>query len=232
MNFLFDIDGTLTPARKPMDSKFKRFFADWISVQRSRGNRVILVTGSEREKTLEQIGTPLWRFVDGSYQNCGNQLYVRGKLIWQSSWRMSPSLHLDIIDLIQRSSWYGTAKNNIEERVGMVNISTVGRDCTDKQRSDYYQWDMINLERTSIADTLRRNHKGVELAIGGEISIDIYEKGKDKSQIIDRIIGKNIFFGNRCEEGGNDHTISMRSEVSHCVENWIETKDILESTYS
>ena len=69
INYLFDIDGTLTPHRQPMVKSFKSFFADWISKKRDQNDKVFLVTGSDKDKTIEQIGLPLWRFVDGSYQN-------------------------------------------------------------------------------------------------------------------------------------------------------------------
>ena len=73
INYLFDVAGTLTYARQPMASDFKDFFVDWINEQRSLGNKVFLVTGSDSKKTIEQIGQPLWRYVDGCFQNCGNQ---------------------------------------------------------------------------------------------------------------------------------------------------------------
>ena len=52
-HFLFDVDGTLTPARSKIDKKFKKFFANWTTFQKEEGNEVFLVTGSEKEKTVE-----------------------------------------------------------------------------------------------------------------------------------------------------------------------------------
>ena len=197
INYLFDVDGTLTYARQPMVSDFRDFFVDWINKQRSLGNKVFLVTGSDSKKTKEQIGQPLWRYVDGCFQNCGNQYYEQGKLRWQSSWRMSADLHLDMLELLEASRWYGTAGLNIEERAGMVNISTIGRSCSQEQRKEYHEWDLENKERINIVNILSHKYNNIDLAIGGEISIDIYEKGKDKSQVIDRISGNNIFFGDK-----------------------------------
>tara|TARA_R110002020_G_scaffold103752_3_gene243090 strand:- start:9353 stop:10048 length:696 start_codon:yes stop_codon:yes gene_type:complete len=227
MNFLFDVDGTLTPPREPMDDKFRTFFVEWIISQRKQGNRIIFVTGSDTEKTIQQVGADLWRFIDGSYQNCGNQLYVGGKLIRESDWKMSGFLRLDILDLIEKSPWYGTAKNNIEERVGMVNISTVGRDCSAWQRSEYHKWDNLHLERRDIINTLKSKHPKIDLTIGGEISIDIYEKGKDKSQVIDRLRDRCVFVGDQCDIGGNDHTIAMKADEYHHVKNYRETWNLI-----
>ena len=54
MTFLFDVDGTLTDARKPIDPKFKDFMIEFIS-----NNKCMIVTGSDRSKTVEQIGLEL-----------------------------------------------------------------------------------------------------------------------------------------------------------------------------
>jgi len=227
MNFLFDVDGTLTLPRETIDDKFKAFFAGWITSQRRQGNRVIFVTGSDKEKTIEQIGENLWKFADGSYQNCGNQLYVGGKLMRESVWKMSARLHLDMLELIEKSPWYGTSKKNIEERVGMVNITTVGRDCSKQQRKEYFNWDKIHLERRDMVSILSYKHPKIDLSIGGEISIDIYEKGKDKSQVIDRLGGRCVFIGDRCDAGGNDHSIAMKADKYHHVKDYRETWDLI-----
>ena len=72
INYLFDIDGTLTLPRQPMQKDFKKFFAGWVAAKRKTKDKVFFVTGSDRGKTVEQVGLALWRFVDGSYQNFGN----------------------------------------------------------------------------------------------------------------------------------------------------------------
>ena len=69
----------------------------------------------------------------------------------------------------------------------------------------------------------------------GEISIDIYPKGKNKAQVLDEIMGEVIFFGDRCEEGGNDSPIIKRLETEKekreyevfNVSNFNETWEIL-----
>ena len=227
INYLFDVDGTLTPSRKPMVEDFKNYFKFWVRTQQSSGNKVYLVTGSDKDKTIEQVGQELWKMVDGSYQNAGNQLFVNGDLVFESDWEMPKDLESVALDLIGQSGWYGTADNNIEKRIGMVNISTIGRDCTDKQRADYCEWDKENLERETRADVINSNFDDIEAVIGGEISIDIYPKGKDKSQILGCLEGKNIFFGDNCYLGGNDYTIAEAAYEKYHVADWTQTRDIL-----
>ena len=227
INYLFDVDGTLTPSRKPMVEDFKNYFKFWVSTQQSSGNKVYFITGSDYDKTVEQVGEDLWNLVDGSYQNSGNRLFCQGRLIFESEWEMPEDLESVVLTLIRQSDWYGTAENNVEHRMGMVNISTIGRDCTDKQRADYYEWDKENLERETIADVINSNFEDIEAVIGGEISIDIYPKGKDKSQILGCLEGKNIFFGDKCYLGGNDYTISEAAYEKYHVADWTQTRDIL-----
>ena len=227
INYLFDVDGTLTPSRKPMVEDFKNYFKFWVSTQQSSGNKVYFVTGSDYDKTVEQVGEDLWTLVDGSYQNSGNRLFCQGRLIFESEWEMPEDLESVVLTLIRQSDWYGTAENNVEHRMGMVNISTIGRDCTDKQRAEYYEWDKESLERETIADVINSNFDDIEAVIGGEISIDIYPKGKDKSQILGCLEGKNIFFGDKCYLGGNDYTISEAAYEKYHVADWTQTRDIL-----
>jgi phosphomannomutase len=231
INFLFDIDGTLTPPRQKIPSSFRRSFGDWVVAQRTRGNRVFLVTGSNKTKTKEQVGVSLWRVVNGCYQNCGNQLYVRGRLIKQSAWKIPVELRLDILELCEASQWFGRAKINIEERVGMVNISTVGRSASRRLRTQYYIWDAEHGEREGIVTRLSSKHPNLEYAIGGEISIDIYPNGKNKSQVLEDMTGDTVFFGDKCDAGGNDYHISQKVDRYYHVEGWRETKNILETVY-
>ena len=231
MNFFFDIDGTLTPARQKIDSGFKNYFAKWAAERMSEGDNVVLVTGSDSKKTVEQIGSPLWRLVNASYQNCGNQMYRHGKLIKESKWKMSAHLHLDILTLIETSPYFGKAERNIEERAGMINISTVGREADQSLRKAYFTWDSTVGERKKIVDILSMRYPKLEFAIGGEISIDIYPKGKDKSQVLKDFTGKSVFFGDSCDEGGNDYTISRSCDKYHNVNNWQEPKIVIDCYY-
>tara|TARA_R110002110_G_scaffold100573_2_gene256240 strand:+ start:247 stop:969 length:723 start_codon:yes stop_codon:yes gene_type:complete len=227
MNFLFDVDGTLTPPMGKMNNKFRIFFGEWVLRQQQDGNKVFLVTGSDRVKTLEQIGIALYRLMDGVYQSCGNEFYIRNRLIKYSNWSMSPDLHLDILDVLQKSEWHGRADNNIEERAGMINISTVGRGANKSLRKEYHDWDTKSCERERIVEELSYKHPDLEFSIGGEISIDIYPKGNDKSQVLSDMKGKCIFFGDRCGVGGNDFTIATMSDYSYNVKGWKQTKGIL-----
>ena len=114
----------------------------------------------------------------------------------------------------------------------MVNFSIVGRDCTQEQREDFFKWDNENNERQRIANIIKNKAKGIDAVIGGQISIDIYPEGKDKSQILKHIKEdinldshtktlankcEYIFLGDKTEEGGNDYPLAkLMEETDNC----------------
>ena len=60
--FIFDVDGTLTPSRKQIDKEFAKFFLHFCKT-----NYVYFVTGSDRDKTVEQVGDTLYGMAAVSY---------------------------------------------------------------------------------------------------------------------------------------------------------------------
>jgi phosphomannomutase len=79
MNFVFDVDGTLTPSRKSIDPKFAEWFLDF-----TKKNKVYLVSGSDYAKTLEQLGETICNSVAGVYSCAGNALYVKKYILIHS----------------------------------------------------------------------------------------------------------------------------------------------------
>ena len=61
--YVFDVDGTLTPSRGLIDPEFKAFFNAFCLF-----NDVYLVTGSDRDKTIEQVGEDTYNLCKRVYQ--------------------------------------------------------------------------------------------------------------------------------------------------------------------
>jgi len=79
--------------------------------------------------------------------------------------------------------------------------------------------------------------EGLEAAIGGETGIDIYEKGRNKAQLLSHLgeVGEIHFFGDAIYEGGNDWPLAeaIRNrdnplDTIHCVTSWEETYSLLQ----
>ena len=94
-------------------------------------------------------------------------------------------------------------------------------------------------ERKIIAQAIKEKFPDLDAVIGGQISIDIYPKGNDKSQVLEHIErnhskGKIIFIGDGIENGGNDYPLAeLMDNTEICdwyhTKGWEHTKEILES---
>jgi phosphomannomutase len=205
INYLFDVDGTLTPSRCVIDPDFKLFFLEWI-----KGKKVYLVTGSDYEKSREQLGTEILEAVDLCFNNAGNLHTRKGKEIYRLNWQPSPQLIAKLNQFLEESNYPLRTGNHIEYRIGMVNFSIVGRDCSYEERLEYFDYDTLNNERTEICQKIMEEFPDLEASIGGQISVDIYPKGRNKGQILSFFDGPIIFFGDMTEPGGNDYEIASK----------------------
>jgi phosphomannomutase len=226
-NYVFDVDGTLTPSRLPIDKKFEEFFLKWMD-----GKNVYLVTGSDKDKTIEQVGEKIWTKCTRVYQSCGNAVYEKGKLVKENKFKLDPELKFILVETLVNSKVPVKYGNHIEERPGLINFSTIGRNVPQEIRSTYVKWDNKHSERKRICERITKQLPRLEASIGGEISIDIYPKGQNKSQILKDLEGEIMFFGDKCEPGGNDYPIVEKikdKHIVHKVKDWQSTKSILES---
>lgn len=226
MNFVFDIDGTLTPSRQKIDSKFEIFFIEWI-----KNKMVYLVSGSDYPKSQEQVGDYILNHVTGCFSTAGNVFYIQGKEVYRNEWIATEKLRNFLTNIMNQSPYPVRAGNHLEQRIGMINFSIVGRNCTHEQRKEYFKYDLKVKEREKICELIVKNFPELEASIGGEISIDIYPIGKNKAQIINHIAGPIHFFGDRTEEKGNDYVIAyaLRNppHIVTQVKDWQQTWEIL-----
>ncbi len=235
MIYLFDIDGTLTPSRLRIDPEFEQFFLQWM-----KDKEVIFVTGSDKEKTIEQVGEKIWTNASRIYQSCGNAVYQGGYLIHKNQFDLDPELKKLLLEFIMLSDCPKQFDNHIEERIGLINFSTIGRSCPQEAREEYYKWDIQVKERETFCNKIEERFPELEATIGGQISIDIYPKGQNKAQVLEDLVGDHItFFGDKCEPGGNDYPIvaelekqfeeNNRHSVVHRVKDYKDTWNILKT---
>lgn len=225
---MFDIDGTLTPARQKMTDDFAEFFLPFC-----KKNRVYLVTGSDYNKVLEQVPKRILLLVKGIFTCSGNQYWESGSLVYEKEFIVPEKLISFLEEKIEYAGYHTKTGNHIESRSGMVNFSTIGRNCTQEQREDYYHWDKEEGERKVLRDRIKYMFPELDCVIGGEISVDIYPAGRDKSQAISFIKEKHTsapisFFGDRLFPGGNDFPVysvlnSQALDVAIPVKEWKET---------
>lgn len=222
VTYCFDVDGTLTPSRSIIDEQFRKEFIAF-----ANKHDVCLVTGSDYPKTLEQVGQEVIDACSFVFNCCGNEVRTKDHIRYQSTWKAGGMLLLALEYEKRKSNFQWKTGKHIEQRIGMVNFSVVGRNAQKEERQLYVGWDSVKNERIEIAEHIRKMFPELDCSIAGETGIDIYPKGKDKSQVKEWIENKLVFFGDRCEEGGNDYPLAKVADIVYNVKDWQETQNIL-----
>ena len=205
--YIFDVDGTLTPSRKKIESEFAEFFLEFI-----KNNHVSLVTGSDREKTLEQVTPEIYNSCKRVYNCSGSDVYEGDLIVYRNDWELPKDVERFLQDELDFSQFPVRNGNHIERRPGGVNFSILGRDSDPMLgRKEYISWDTIHSERKFISLRIMDMFPDITVALGGQTGIDIGPKGADKSQIL-RDFDKTDdvhFFGDMMNEGQNDYPLAM-----------------------
>ena len=230
--FIFDVDGTLTPSRQKISSDFISLFHDFV-----RKEKVYLVTGSDREKTLEQVTPEIYNSCQRVYNCSGSDVYEGDENVYRSDWDLPWEVERFLDDELDYSQFPMRNGNHIERRPGGVNFSILGR-AKDPffGRSEYVKWDKDTNERADIADRIRTNFPGLSVALGGQTGIDIGPWGSDKSQILRDFSSEDElhFFGDRMDKGGNDYSLGEAVKelggYTYNVNSYLDTKSVIISS--
>lgn len=198
----FDVDGTITDARRPIDPKM-------LEVLLNLANREIvwLVTGSDEPKCREQVG-PLFDAVERVYCCAGAELWIGSKLESYASWDIPVPLIEDLYSALKSSEYEEQTGAHVEIRTGMINLSIPGRRATQAQRERFTAWDEKTGTRRRIADEINRRYPNVHATLGGKTGIDVTERGRGKHVILEDSWFNMWFWGDECRPGGNDHSLA------------------------
>ncbi|XP_075624091.1 phosphomannomutase 2 [Balearica regulorum gibbericeps] len=236
---LFDVDGTLTAPRQKITAEMAAF------LQKLRQKvKVGVVGGSDFEKIKEQLGDDVVEKFDYVFPENGLVAYKDGKFL--SKQNIQGHLGEDILqDLINYCLSYiakiklpkkrGTF---IEFRNGMLNVSPIGRSCSQEERVEFYELDKKEHIREKFVADLRREFagKGLTFSIGGQISFDVFPDGWDKRYCLGIIAEDGYetvyFFGDKTMPGGNDYEIFKDSRTEgHSVTSPQDTRRICEELF-
>jgi len=112
----------------------------------------------------------------------------------------------------------------VEFRDGLINVCPVGRSCNQAERDQFAAYDKEHGIREKFVQDLRTQFPdlGLAFSIGGQISIDVFPEGWDKTYAL-RYVEKDFnvihFFGDKTAPGGNDHEIFADARtIGHTVE--------------
>ena len=116
--FIFDVDGTLTESRQQIDLSFEVYMIKFCCKY-----DVYLVTGSDRAKTVEQVGLDIYNRSKRVYNCSGADVYERDNNVFKSNWKPSRKLINFLSDELDFSTFPQKTGNHIEHRPGAVSYT-------------------------------------------------------------------------------------------------------------
>ncbi|VBB30306.1 unnamed protein product [Acanthocheilonema viteae] len=173
---LFDVDGTLTLPRQKMDPAMSNFL-----MEVHKTVPLAIVSGSDLPKVVEQLGENL---EDGKILTCTNR-----KILSRFNY------------VFCENGLVGVSKGTTFPVQGMLNLSPIGRCCTQEERLQFVAYDKEHGVRQKFVKRLQDFTEGwnLNVCIGGQISIDVFPCGWDKTYCLQFLNDFHTihFFGDR-----------------------------------
>ncbi|KAF0684633.1 Aste57867_23437 [Aphanomyces stellatus] len=236
---LFDVDGTLTAARKVVTPEMTARIA-----KLKQKITIGVVGGSDLVKQKEQLGEDVIHQFDYSFSENGLVGYHNGECINKTSLKEFMGndklnkfinftlLYIANLDIpIKRGTF-------IEFRQGMLNVSPIGRNCSQEERDDFEKYDHIHQVRSKMVNVLRTQFAEYNLtySIGGQISFDVFPQGWDKTYCLKFLNAADFdeihFFGDKTHVGGNDYEIFVHDRtIGHAVKSPDDTLRLLDELF-
>ncbi|PWN52221.1 putative phosphomannomutase [Violaceomyces palustris] len=247
---LFDVDGTLSPARGDASKEMIDLLA------RLRQTCAIgVVGGSDLKKIREQFhvngggrdGVTLFDyfFAENGLTafKFGKPLATQSFINWlgEEKYQRLAKFCLRYISQLDIPVMRGTF---IEFRNGMINVSPIGRNASTEERHAFEKYDKEHGIRPKFIAALKEEFPdyGLTFSIGGQISFDVFPHGWDKTYSLRFVTGEDStnepqwdeihFFGDKTYKGGNDYEIfSDPRTIGHTVTSPEDTARQLEELF-
>ena len=210
---LLDMDGTITPPRKPIETEMIVQLDSMIA----DGFELGIVSGSGIDYMDEQLGSwNKWnkdcKMVHKFPVNGTQGLDMRNEYT-ESDWNWL--IHdIEAADHRMRLSLGGryirVPDKIIEYRGSAINWCPIGRDASHKMRKRFVGLDYAFDLRLNFLNQMKTRplfHSKTVIKLGGQTSFDIYPSGWDKSYVFKNFEGfeRIYFIGDKCEPMGNDY---------------------------
>ncbi|ORY92063.1 eukaryotic phosphomannomutase [Syncephalastrum racemosum] len=232
---LFDVDGTLTPARLSVSQEM-------LDTLKELRKKVVIgfVGGSDLSKQVEQLGPDVLKNFDYCFAENGLTAYKNGEAMATQSfinWIGDEEYNKLVNFILRYIADMDIPKKRgtfIEFRNGMINVSPIGRNCSHAERNEFEKYDLERgLRKKFVADLKAAfPHLALTFSIGGQISFDVFPTGWDKTYCLRHVQKEGFktihFFGDKTFEGGNDYEIYTHPDVTgHSVKSPEDTMRIL-----
>jgi len=236
---LFDVDGTLTEPRLTVQ-------ASMLALLKEAKAKLFVGTvgGSDFAKQQEQLEGhgDVRRFFDFVFSENGLCAWHNAKALNSHSLKKELSeaeiaqfvnFCLTYIAALELPKKRGTF---VEFRNGMINVSPVGRNCSQEERIEFFEYDQKHKVRQKMIDEFRQKlpelAAKLQCSIGGQISFDVFPHGWDKTYCLrfveDQGFEEIHFFGDKTYEGGNDYEIfNDKRTIGHTVKSPQDTEKLV-----
>jgi len=222
---LFDVDGTLTPARLKISPEVSA------CLERLREKvSIATIGGSDLPKQKEQLGDDCLEKFDYNFAENGLIAYKAGKALpttcfsttlGEDNYKRLVNFILGYLSKLDIPVKRGTF---IEYRMGMINVSPIGRNASKEERDAFEAYDKDHKIRATMIEALTKEFPDLDLvySVGGQISFDVFHRGWDKTYCLRHVADEGFteihFFGDKTFPGGNDHEIFEDSRtIGHTV---------------
>ena len=244
---LFDVDGTLTDPRKKVQPNMITCL-DTLKEKYTLG----FVGGSDVNKQIEQLGENnfelfTWRFSENGLLSYNKDKCIHKRSFVEALGEEHFKQFINICLLVLSETNCPVKRGTfIEYRNGMINVSPIGRACSQEERDNFNMYDvkhnvrkiMIENIQKKWEDYLQKNNLNllkIKFSIGGQISFDVFPEGWDKTyclQFIESEYNEIHFFGDKTHKGGNDFEIYNDSRViGHHVDCYDDTIKLLKELF-
>jgi phosphomannomutase len=213
--FLFDVDGTLAESCQMIDDTMIAYLT-----KLSKYGLLGIVGGGTIDKIRSQIEPclDLFKYI---FAESGGSVYCDGILFHQNHIRLHPSYKS--IDKLKKHSLkyiasqeYDLVGTFIDQREGLIYISLIGIQANLDERNYFMNLDNIHKYRETLLNQLNEmnDDPNIEINYGGAVGLGIAPKEWNKSQVLQYISYKNIYyFGDRYLPNGNDYPLLTHPKV-------------------
>lgn len=236
---LFDVDGTLTPARLTVSDEMNSLLTELRKVC-----AIGFVGGSDLAKQKEQLGDDVLNKFDFCFSENGLTAYkFSEKMASQSfiGWIGEEKYNKLVVFILKHLASIELPKRRgtfVEFRNGMINVSPIGRNASTEERNEFEAYDKIHKVREQMVAALKKEFPdyGLTYSIGGQISFDVFPTGWDKTYCLQYVVPEGFkkihFFGDKCYKGGNDFEIyTDERTIGHSVTSPADTMKELKELF-
>lgn len=236
----FDLDGTLTSSKKPIETKIRNILQDLAK------RYLVFIIGGGRKKQIEKQLKSLSsqkNIIIGSQS--GTEIWFNSKKIIKGK-SMPKSLVKKIKNELNKilkeekltKKFLKVYGKRYDFRGNQLTISLLGQKAPFKEKNNFFQKDKKEKIRLKILKKLLAKFKNIEVSLGGLTSIDITLKGYHKGSALEKLIKKLkikknevVFFGDQIYPYGNDFQVAKRGFLCFSVKNKNETLKLLKKLF-